>query len=120
VILPSIERPKKYAVVLSRQEVKVLLIAPKLLRHRWIIGLLYCCGLRNHELCKLKITDLDLHLHMLHVREGKGRKDRYVPLCAMLVRGIKNYLEAEHPVDHLFNGKSRTGEYVAMSAVNIN
>jgi len=116
VILPSIERPKKYPVVLSYQEVKVLLNAPTLLRHRLIIGLLYGCGLRNHELCKLKITDLDLDRQMLHVREGKGRKDRYVPLCQMLVRGIKKYLEAEHPVEYLFNGKSRTGEYVAMSA----
>jgi integrase/recombinase XerD len=51
VVLPSIERPKKYPVVLNRQEVKDLLIAPTLLRHRLIIGLLYGCGLRNHELC---------------------------------------------------------------------
>jgi transposase len=70
VVLPSIERPKKYPVVLNRQEVKDLLIAPTLLRHRLIIGLLYGCGLRNHELCKLKITDLDLQRQMLHVREG--------------------------------------------------
>jgi len=116
VILPSIERPKKYPVVLSSQEVKSLLKAPALLRHRLIIGLLYGCGLRNHELCKLKITDLNLERQMLHVREGKGRKDRYVPLCDMLVRGVKKYLASEHPVEHLFNGKSRTGDYVAMSA----
>jgi len=116
VILPSIERSRKYPVVLSGQEVKALLKALALLRHRLIIGLLYGCGLRNHELCKLKICDLDLERQMLHVREGKGRKDRYVPLCDMLVRGIKKYLDAEHPVEHLFNGKSRTGAYVAMSA----
>lgn len=116
VILPSIERPKKYPVVLSHQEVKALLKAPTLLRHRLIIGLLYGCGLRNHELCKLKITDLDLDRKMPHVREGKGRKDRYVPLCGLLVRGIKKYLDAEHPVEYVFNGKSRTGDYVAMSA----
>lgn len=116
IILPSIERPKKYPVVLSHQEVKALLKAPTLLRHRLIIGLLYGCGLRNHELCSLKITDLDLERQMLHVREGKGRKDRYVPLCNMLIRGIKKYLDAEHPVEYLFNGKGRTGEYVAMSA----
>lgn len=116
VILPSIERPKKYPVVLSGQEVKALLNAPTLLRHRLIIGLLYGCGLRNHELCKLKITDLNLERQMLHVREGKGRKDRYVPLCDMLVRGVKKYLASEHPVEYLFNGTSRTGEYVAMSA----
>ena len=115
VILPSIPRLKKYPVVLSCQEVKALLHAPKLLRHRLIIGLLYGCGLRNHELCKLKISDFNLDRQMLHIREGKGRKDRYVPLCDMLVRGIRKYLDAEHPVDHLFHGKSRTSEYVAMS-----
>lgn len=47
VILPSIERPKKLPVVLSQQEVKELLKAPKLLKHRLILALLYGCGLRN-------------------------------------------------------------------------
>jgi len=116
VILPSIERPKKLPVVLSRQEVKLLLKTPKLLPHRLILALLYGCGLRNFELCGLKIVDLDLDRKMLHVRQGKGRKDRYVPLCEMLIRGVRSYLEAEKPVLHLFNGKSRTGEYVAMTA----
>lgn len=116
VILPSIERPRKLPVVLSQQEVKVLLTSPKLLRHRLIVGLLYGCGLRNFELCRLKITDLDIDRKMVHIREGKGRKDRYVPLCDMLIRGIRTYLDAEKPVGYLFNGKSRTGEYTAMTA----
>lgn len=116
VILPSIERPKKLPVVLSQEEVKLLLKTPRLLRHRLILALLYGCGLRNFELCRLKITDLDLDRKTLHVRQGKGRKDRYVPLCEMLVRGIRTYLEAEKPVLYLFNGKGRTGEYVAMTA----
>ena len=69
VILPSIERPKKLPVVLSQQEVKELLKAPKLLKHRLILALLYGCGLRNFECCKLKITDIDLDRKMLHIRE---------------------------------------------------
>ena len=56
---------------------------------------------------------------MLHVRQGKGRKDRYVPLCDLLVRGIRRYLSAEKPVEHLFNGKSRTGEYIALTAPGV-
>lgn len=115
VILPSIERPKKLPVVLSQPEVRQLIKAPKLLRHRLILGMLYGCGLRNHELCKLMITDMDFDPKMLHVRQGKGRKNRYVPLCDLLIRGIKKYLETESPVEFLFNGKSRTGEYEAMS-----
>jgi site-specific recombinase XerD len=116
VILPSIERPKKLPVVLSQQEVKELLKAPKLLKHRLILALLYGCGLRNFECCKLKITDIDLDRKMLHIREGKGRKDRYVPLCDLLARGIKTYLEVEKPVEYLFNGKNSSGETVPISA----
>ena len=92
----------------------MLLKAPKLLKHRLILGLLYGCGLRNFELCRLKITDLDLHRKVLHVRQGKGRKDRYVPLCEMLIRGTRTYLQAEKPVEYLFNGKSLNSPWGAM------
>lgn len=115
IILPSIQRQKALPVVLSQQEVKALLKAPNLLKHRLIISLLYGCGLRNFELCNLQIKDLDFDRQQLHVREGKYRKDRYLPLCDLLVRGIKKYMEAEAPVDYLFNGKSRTGEYIALT-----
>ncbi|MEX2593314.1 MAG: tyrosine-type recombinase/integrase [Anditalea sp.] len=116
VVLPSIERPKKLPVVLSQKEVKDLLKAPKLLRHRLILSLVYGCGLRNFELCNLSITDIDLDRKTLHVREGKGRKDRYVPLCNLLVRGVTAYLEAEKPVVYLFNGKNSSGDYTPLSA----
>jgi site-specific recombinase XerD len=119
IILPSIEHQKKLPVILSQEEVRQLLKAPKLLKHRLLISLLYGCGLRNFELCKLKITDLDLNRKTLHVREGKGRKDRYVPLGDLLIRGIEKYLESEKPVEHLFNGKSRTGEYIPLSATGV-
>lgn len=116
VILPSIERQKALPVVLSQDEIKRLLVAPTLLKHRLIVSLLYGCGLRNHELCNVKINDLHLDRKQLHVREGKYRKDRYVPLCDLLIRGIKTYLDCEKPVEYLFNGKSRTGEYTALTA----
>lgn len=119
VILPSIERQKALPVVLSQQEVKSLLKSANLLKHRLIVSLLYGCGLRNFELCQLKLTDVDLDRQQLHVREGKYRKDRYIPLCDLLVRGIKKYIEAEAPVDYLFNGKSRTGEYTALTAQGV-
>jgi len=103
VSLPSISHDKALPVVLSQQEVRLILKTPKLLKHRLILGLLYGCGLRNFELCNLKITDADLTRKMLHIRKGKGRKDRYVPLCEMLIRGISTYLQAECPIDYLIN-----------------
>ncbi|MCY1722308.1 tyrosine-type recombinase/integrase, partial [Prolixibacteraceae bacterium Z1-6] len=95
VFLPKMKFPKKLPVVLSQQEVKRLLKSPGLLKHRLVLGLLYGCGLRRQELCNIKIRDADLDRKMLHIREGKGRKDRYVPLGENLSRGIKTYLEAE-------------------------
>ena len=77
--------------------------------------MLYGCGLRNAELCNVKLTDIDYERKQLHIRQGKYRKDRYVPLCDLLIRGIKKYIESEHPVEYLFNGKSRTGEYIALT-----
>ncbi|TLP70138.1 tyrosine-type recombinase/integrase, partial [Maribacter sp. ACAM166] len=101
--------------VLSRQEVKLLLKTPKLQKHRLLLALLYGCGLRNAELRNLHIKDVDMDRKRLHIRQGKGRKDRYVPLCDLLVRGIQTYLAAEHPVQWLFNGNDRSGRPVALS-----
>ena len=105
VALPNIKREKKLPVVLSREEVKRLIKAPNLLKHRVLIGLLYGCGLRCFEVRNIRLYDLDFDRKMLHVRKGKGKKDRYLPLCDLLVKGLKSYIEAECPEDWLFNGK---------------
>lgn len=105
VALPAIRRQEKLPVVLSREEVKRLLKAPALLKHRILIGLLYDCGLRCLEVRTLEIKDIDLGRRMVHVRLGKGKKDRYIPMGKVLTNGIQKYLDAEHPVRWLFNGK---------------
>lgn len=103
--LPSIKRDKKLPVVLSSEEMKSLLKVPTLLKHRVLIGILYGCGLRCHEVRALLIKDVDFDRNMIHVRQGKGRKDRYVPIGTNLSRGLKKYLDAEQPSRWLFNGK---------------
>jgi site-specific recombinase XerD len=103
--LPELERPKKLPVVLNREEMKAILTTPKLLKHRLLLGMLYGCGLRCGEVRNLQVSDVDLQRSTVHVRQGKGRKDRYVPLGEMLGRGIAKYLATEHPDKWLFNGK---------------
>jgi integrase/recombinase XerD len=102
--LPEIERPDKLPVVLSQQEVKDLLRGCTLLKHRILLGTIYGCGLRCAEVRQLAIADADLQRGMLHVKNGKGGKDRYVPLGDMLMRGIAKYLQAERPQQWLFEG----------------
>lgn len=110
IALPSIQREKKLPVVLSRQEVKTLLKTAVLLKHRLIIGLLYGCGLRCGEVRNILLKDIDLDRRTLLVRQGKGNKDRYVPLGELLFRGITSYIEAENPQTYLFTGSQHEGD----------
>ena len=68
------------------------------------MGLCYDCGLRCGEVRNLRIGDIDLERKMLHVRQGKGGKDRIVPLGIMLQRGIKTYIDTQRPKTFLFEG----------------
>lgn len=65
--LPGIKADKTLPVVLSKQEVKRLLLAPKLLKHRVLLALLYGCGLRCFEARNIRLQDLDFDRKMLHV-----------------------------------------------------
>ena len=103
--LPEIKREKKLPVVLSKEEVWEMLSQTKLLKHRILIGLLYGCGLRCFEVRNVRLANLDLNRKQLHVVQGKGKKDRYVPLSDHLIRGLKSYIEAEKPEEWLFNGQ---------------
>jgi integrase/recombinase XerD len=103
--LPKIKRSNKLPVVLSKSEMKRLLHAPDLLKHRILIGLLYGCGLRCFEARNVQLSDLDFERAALHVRQGKGAKDRYVPLSQHLIRGLKHYIQTEKPKQWLFNGQ---------------
>ena len=103
--LPSIKRPNKLPVVLSKAEMWSLLQAPDLLKHKILIGLLYGCGLRCLEARSVRIQDINVDRKMLHVVQGKGKKDRYVPMSEHLIRGILKYIDAENPEEWLFNGQ---------------
>lgn len=105
IALPSIQRDKRLPIVLSREEVRRLMLAPTLLKHRVLIGLLYGCGLRCFEVRNLRLNDLDFDRKTLLVRKGKGGKSRYLPLCDLLIRGLKTYIKSECPDEWLFCGK---------------
>lgn len=106
--LPEIKASKKLPVVLSKQEVWLMLKNCTLLKHKVLIGLLYGCGLRCMEVRSVRLADLDFDRMQLKVVQGKGKKDRYVPLSKHLIRGLKTYIDAEKPQDYLFGGNNIT------------
>jgi site-specific recombinase XerD len=102
--LPSIEHNDKLPVVLNASEVRALLKTCDLLKHRLLIGICYGCGLRCAEVRTLTLADVDTQRAMIHVRQGKGGKDRCLPMGSMLARGIKEYIAAEKPGLYLLEG----------------
>jgi integrase/recombinase XerD len=102
---------------LSIEEVERILAVPDLsdplaLRDRVILEVLYSTGIRRSELAALKVTDVDSARGTVFVRQGKGRKDRFVPIGERALAWIQKYLDEVRPdlvVDpsepHLFLGK---------------
>ena len=99
---PTIPSKKTLPVVLSRQEVQSLLKACVDLRDKSLIGLLFDTGMRKSEVLNLATYDLDFDRNMIHIREGKRRKDRYVPFSKNMQKVIAAYLKAYHPKEYLF------------------
>jgi integrase len=70
--IPFPRRERKLPLILSRDEVKTLLEAPRNLRHRAMLAILYGSGLRVSEVARLKVADIDSGRNVLWVRSGKG------------------------------------------------
>jgi site-specific recombinase XerD len=103
--LPSLKHERKLPVVLNYQECIALFKAPELLKHRILLALIYSAGLRAHEASQLKIADIDSGRMMIHIRQSKYNKDRYVPLSPLVLDGLRKYYHACQPADYLFNGQ---------------
>lgn len=102
--MPPIKKEKKLPVVLSRQECKELFKSPVNLKHRFLLAFAYAGGLRMNELRLIKISDVDLHRRQIHIRHGKGRKQRCVALSKLLTDKLPQYLLQVKPKQYLFEG----------------
>ncbi len=90
----SLVRPapeKKLPVILSVAEVRKVLSLIRLPRYRVCLSTIYSCGLRLQEGTNLHVADIDSARLMLHVRHGKGAKDRYVPLPTRTLELLRQY-----------------------------
>ncbi|WP_370479837.1 site-specific tyrosine recombinase/integron integrase [Tamlana flava] len=105
----ALTRPKKsrkLPLVLSPQEILDLIRHTQNLKHRAIIALLYSCGLRISELLNLKLVDIDIDRKQLIVKNGKGRKDRYVSLADSFIPLLSNYFYSFQPTIYFVEGQT--------------
>ena len=98
-------RPEKRlpAEVLSIAEVETVLAQPNIIdplgiRDRAILELFYSTGIRRSELARLAVANLNRDKHILFIRQGKGRKDRVVPVGTRALIWLEKYLEDVRPL----------------------
>jgi len=103
-------------VVLSQGEVLRLFEKLANIKHVSMLLLAYSGGLRVSEVANLRVADIDSERMMIRIRQGKGRKDRDVPLSPMLLILLREYWRIDKPRDFLFPG-ARAGRSLAVSSI---
>ena len=110
----EIKRPKKdkkLPVVLSQEEVSRIISSVSNIKHKSILMLIYSAGLRVSEVVKLKPEDIDTERKLIHVKEAKGRKDRYTILSDTAMETLNEYLKEYTPQRGLFPG-AKPGKHI--------
>ncbi len=97
---PYPKKDHRLPAILSQEEVAHLIDAASTLFHRTLLITLYATGARNAELTRLKFSDIDSKRMVIHIRGGKGRKDRDVMLSPKLLEELREHW-------HRLRGKPR-------------
>ena len=102
--LPCAKEPSKLPQILSHEELVRLFTVATNPKHRALLMTTYAAGLRATEVTRLRLTDIDSARMCIRVDQGKGRKDRYVPLAPRLVVQLREYWRGQRPPHWLFPG----------------
>ncbi len=107
--LPVMKRRGPLPNVLSGTEVAELLEQVRRPKYRMVITSLYAAGLRISEGCRLRPEDIDSRRMLIHVRDGKGGRDRYTLLSTRLLDDLRQYYRTFRPKQWLFPGRTKHG-----------
>jgi site-specific recombinase XerD len=102
--IPFPKCPKRLPTVLSPEEVSRLIDGARNLYHRTLLMTLYSTAVRRSELCRLKVEDIDSQRMMIRIHQGKGGRDRDVPLSPKLLETLRVYWRWMQPTTFLFPG----------------
>jgi integrase/recombinase XerD len=103
--LPFPKQPHKLPTVLSQEEVTRLIEAAPNRMYRTLLMLLYGTGMRRTEASRLKVSDIDSQRMVIHIQQGKGLRDRDVPLTPKLLEVLRDYWRWKKPRVYLFPSK---------------
>lgn len=111
-------REKKLPVVLSMSEARDLINAPINQKHRILLTLMYATGIRRNELLSITLKNIDRNRGVIKI-EGKGNKQREVPLSPNLLNLLEKYYRRYRPSVFLFEGHVSGRAYSEGSVTNI-
>lgn len=117
--VPRPLRDEKLPTILSQDEVVKILNVVRNMKHKAILMLIYSGGLRVGVSVKLRLSDIDSKRMMIHVRGGKGRKDRYTLLSEAALIQLREYYKEYRPKEYLFEGAHGRKHLSERSAQNI-
>lgn len=101
----KIKRPRrvsKLPIILSTEEVERLISVTSNVKHRAILMIAYSAGLRKMEIVQITPSEIDSQRMQIHVKQGKGKKDRYTILSPKTLEILRNYYKLEKPKKYLF------------------
>jgi site-specific recombinase XerD len=107
--IPFGKRPKKLPCVLSPEEVVQLFAAADPGRDCVLLQTTYACGLRLSDVIHLEVSHIDSARMVAHIHQGKGRKDRLVPLSLKLLEELRVYWRCYRPQRWLFPNRAGEG-----------
>ncbi|WP_288983637.1 site-specific tyrosine recombinase/integron integrase [uncultured Flavobacterium sp.] len=116
--IDKIHRPKREKVlpnVLSKEEVLKIIDATENLKHKTLLALIYSAGLRISEAINMKLKNIDSIRMLIHVKNAKGKKDRYTLLSEKVLLLLREYYLVYKPKEYLFEGQFG-GMYSSRSA----
>lgn len=117
--LPVRRKKVKLPVVLSGTEIKTLLDAIRVDKYRAIVMAQYAGGLRISEACRLRAEDIDSKRMVIHIRAGKGGRDRYTVLSDRFLTYLRGYWRTHRPTEWLFVGKTVVGHACPNTVRNV-
>lgn len=114
----KLRKPHTVPKVLTRKEISRMLAVTKNLKHKALLLVIYSAGLRLGEALNLKIEDIDSEAMRVHIRQAKGKKDRYVMLSEKTLGLLRKYYIKHKPKEYVFEG-IKGGKYSAKSVQNV-
>ncbi len=114
----KLRKPSILPTVLSLREISTILEVTKNLKHKTIFLLIYSAGLRLGELLNLKIGDINSESMKIHIRNAKGKKDRYIMLSENVLKLLREYYKVYKPKEYIFEGQNG-GKYSPKSVQSV-